>query len=418
MSDSCEWDTALYRMAAEQFQRTADVLELDDEVRIRLLEPRRSLVVNFPVRMDDGSVASYTGYRVQHTLTMGPTKGGTRYSPDLSLGECAGLAMWMTWKCALLGLPYGGAKGGVRCDPRRLSDAEIERLTRRYAAELVPIIGPQRDIPAPDIATSEREMGWIMDTYSQQVGQTVPGVVTGKPAHLGGLPARRLATGLGVVYTIEAMLDDRPLEGMRFAVQGLGNVGATIAAELHARGGRIVAVSDVDEGRADPRGLDIPSLLAWHARTGTLIGCPHGTPIHSTDVLLSSCDVLIPAAIEAQITATNAGNVACNLIVEAANGPTTREADRILTQRGITVVPDILANAGGVSASYFEWAHAMQYVPVDDSDVNDRLRAMIRAAVTRVTTTASQRSLELRTAALAVAIERVADAARSRAVYP
>jgi glutamate dehydrogenase (NAD(P)+) len=412
-----EWDTPLYRMAVAQFRRAAELLDLDEELRRRLLEPRRSIVVNFPVRMDDGTVETFTGYRVQHTLTMGPTKGGTRYSPQLTLGECAGLAMWMTWKCALLGLPYGGAKGGVRCDPRLLSTPEVERLTRRYAAELTPVIGPERDIPAPDIATGEREMGWMMDTYSQQVGHTVRAVVTGKPPSLGGLDARRPATGMGVVYTIEAILD-QPLDGVRFVVQGLGDVGAKIAAELHARGGSVVGVADADGGVVQADGIDVPSMLAWVREHGSLRSCPLGTPIASQTVLLTPCDVLIPAAVETQVTAKNANSVACSVIVEAANGPTTEKADRILAARGIRVVPDILANAGGVAVSYFEWAQAMQYSVWGSDDVSNRLRQIMRGAVDRVQAAAADGQLDLRTAALNLAVERVATAARSRAVYP
>jgi len=275
-----EWDSDLYRMSTRQFDRGAELLALDQEFRARLRDPRRSMVVNFPVRMDDGQTCSFTGYRVQHTLTMGPTKGGFRYAPDVSMGECAALAMWMTWKCALLGLPYGGAKGGVRVDPHAISDGERERLTRRYAAELIPIVGPEQDIPAPDMGTGEREMAWFMDTYSQQVGYSVPGVVTGKPLALGGTSGRREATGLGVVYVLEAVCDriDLPLREARIAIQGFGNVGGVAARELDAIGARVVAISDHSGGVVKADGLDIAALDLWVAEHGAVAGGQRAQP--------------------------------------------------------------------------------------------------------------------------------------------
>jgi glutamate dehydrogenase (NAD(P)+) len=407
-------------MAVSQFERTAEVLELDDEARVRLLAPRRSLVVNFPVRMDDGSVRSFTGYRVQHTLTMGPTKGGLRYAPGVTLGECAALAMWMTWKCAQAGLPYGGAKGGVRCDPGALSDGETERLTRRFAAELIPIVGPDRDIPAPDMATGEREMAWFMDTYSQQVGHSVPQVVTGKPVALGGSAARATATGLGVVYVTEAILEHlgRAVDGLAVAVQGLGNVGAVVARELAQRGARIVALSDRGGGLADPAGLPVADVLAWVGEHGTLAGCRHGAPVSNAEVLESACDVLVPAAVEEQITAANAPRLRCGLVVEAANGPTTTEADAILLARGIPVVPDIVANAGGVIASYYEWVQGIQRYAWNVAQERGRLRTAMRESLERVLAAAEERELDWRTAAMAVSVARVAEAGRARAVYP
>ena len=416
-----EWHTPLYRMAVEQFSRAGDTLELDPEFRTRLLDPRRTLVVTFPVRMDDGTVRSFTGYRVQHTLTMGPTKGGMRFAPDVTMGECAALAMWMTWKCALLQLPYGGAKGGVRCAPWRLSDGELERMTRRFAAELIPVIGPDRDIPAPDIATGEREMAWFMDTYSQQVGFTAPSVVTGKPPVLGGTEARRPATGLGVVYVLEeavAALKRSSIDGLRVAVQGFGNVGSTVVAEVAARGARVVGVSDHTGGVAAPKGLPVADVLAWHRDHGSLEGCPHGRPIGAAEVLELECDVLVPAATEEQITRVNAPALRCEMVVEAANGPTTAEAERILGERGITVVPDILANAGGVTVSYFEWLQGIQKSVMSAGDIQRRLGSLMRDAFGRVHTRAVERELDWRTAAMCVAVERVAQAADSRGVYP
>src|SRR4051795_2818597 len=407
-----EWHSELYRIASSQFLRCADVLDLDQESRERLLEPRRSLIVGFPVRMDDGSVRSFTGYRVQHTLTMGPTKGGIRYAPEVSMGECAALAMWMTWKCSLLGLPYGGAKGGVRCDTNHLSEHEIERITRRYASELIPVIGPDRDIPAPDMATGEREMAWFYDTYSQAMGHAVPEIVTGKPPILGGTEARRPATGLGVVYVIEGVLERlrRSVRDQRCVVQGFGNVGATAAEELSAIGAKVVAVSDVRGGVVNRDGLSIPALLRWKADHGYVEGFPGGEAVGRADVLEVPCDILVPAALERQITADNVDRVDCRILVEAANGPTTPEAEDALRERGVMVVPDVLANAGGVTVSYFEWVQDQQKYLWDVIEVQERLRRQMRAALARVADAAGRLELERdwRTAALAVAVERVA----------
>ena len=415
-----EWGSELYRQSADQFDHAAALLELDPEFVTRLSEPRRSLVVNFPVRLDSGRVLGLTGYRVQHTLTMGPTKGGFRYGADVSLGECAALAMWMTWKCALLGLPYGGAKGGVRCTPSELSVGELERLTRRYAAELIPVIGPDRDIPAPDMATSEREMAWFMDTYSQMVGHSVFEIVTGKPVVLGGTTGRREATGLGVVYVTEAVCEriGLDLREARVAIQGFGNVGAVAAAELYAIGARVVAVSDHTGGLHDPDGLDIASVARWSQQHGVLMGYPDAARVGPADVLELPCEIVIPAARERQITAENAPRVLGRLVVEAANGPTTPEADTILRERGVVIVPDVLANAGGVTVSYFEWVQDHQRYSWDELDVQERLRRQLRAAFGRVIDAADRLACDWRLAALSVAIERVAEAARMRGIYP
>ena len=416
-----EWHTPLFRMAVAQFERAAEKLDLDAEFRTRLLDPRRTMVVTFPVRMDDGTVRSFTGYRVQHTLTMGPTKGGMRFAPDVSMGECAALAMWMTWKCALLELPYGGAKGGVRCSPWHMSVGELERMTRRFAAELIPVIGPDRDIPAPDMATGEREMAWFMDTYSQQVGFTAPSIVTGKPPVLGGTAARKPATGLGVVYVLEeavAALRQTSVDRLRVAVQGFGNVGGVVVEELAARGARVVGVSDHTGGLAAPEGLRIADIVAWHREHGSLEGCPHGEPIGAREVLEVECDVLVPAATEEQITVANAAALQCAVVVEAANGPTTAEAERILAERGITVIPDILANAGGVTVSYFEWLQGIQKSVMSAGDIQRRLNSLMRGAFRRVHAAADERDLDWRTAAMTVAVERVAQAAESRGIYP
>jgi glutamate dehydrogenase (NAD(P)+) len=415
-----EWHCDLFEMACRQFRHTAEVLELDHETHTRLLEPRRSLTVNFPVRMDDGEVVNLTGYRVQHTLTMGPTKGGLRFAPDVSLGECAALAMWMTWKCALLGLPYGGAKGGVRCDPHLLSVPEIERVTRRYAAELIPVIGPNQDIPAPDMGTGEREMAWFYDTYSQAVGYSVPEIVTGKPPVLGGTEGRRPATGLGAVFVIEAMLERLgwQLAEQRVVVQGFGNVGAVVAEQLHARGATVLAVSDVQGGVVDLDGLDIPDVLRWKAEHEYLAGYPGAEPIGRAELLELPCDILVPAALERQLTAENASRVQARLVVEAANGPTTPEADAILAERGVRVLPDVLVNAGGVTVSYYEWVQSHQRYAWTLSEIQDRLRGQMRSALERVLEAEERLGVDARTAALSVAIDRVARAAKLRAVYP
>jgi len=415
-----EWRSDLWLTAVAQFERAADLLGLEPDIRTRLLEPRRTLVVNFPVRRDDGRIDSFTGYRVQHTLTMGPTKGGLRYAPGVSLGECAALAMWMTFKCALLGLPFGGAKGGVRCDPNRLSTGEIERLTRRYAAEVVPVIGPDRDIPAPDMATGEREMAWIMDTYAQSVGHSVPEIVTGKPVVLGGTAGRQSATGLGVAYCIEAILEylGRELAGQRVVVQGLGNVGSVIAREVQARGAVVVGLSDVSGGVAHPDGIDVNEACAWVAETGFVRGFGGGRPVTRTEILETPCDVLVPAALERQITEENAPHLDCRLIVEAANGPTTPGAEQILSERGIPVFPDVLANGGGVTVSYFEWVQDQQKFWWRADEVADRLRGMLRTALERTIEVSERLEVDWRTAAQSVAIERLAEAARLRAVYP
>jgi len=415
-----EWGSELYRIATDQFDRACTLLELDPEFRTRLSEPRRALTVNFPVRLDSGKVIGLTGYRVQHTLTMGPTKGGFRYGPDVSLGECAALAMWMTWKCALLGLPYGGAKGGVRCTPSELSIGERERVTRRYAAELIPVIGPDKDIPAPDMATGEREMAWFMDTYSQMMGHSVFEVVTGKPVVLGGSTGRQAATGLGVVYVLEAVCEriGLQLRDARVAVQGFGNVGSVASRELHAIGAKVIAVSDRTAGLVNAAGLDIPAIELWIAEHGVLTGYPDADEVGPADVLEVPCEILIPAALERQITEDNAPRLQCELVIEAANGPTTPEAEAILRERGILVVPDVLANAGGVTVSYFEWVQDHQRYAWDEMDVQERLRRQLRAAFGRVTEAADRLGADWRMAALSVAIERVAEAARLRGIYP
>ncbi len=420
VAPGAEWRSELYRVALEQFERAASVLGLDADLRERLLEPRRSLVVNFPMRRDDGEVQEFTGYRVQHTLVMGPAKGGIRFAPGVSLGECAALALWMTYKCALVELPFGGAKGGVRCDPNRLSAGEIERLIRRYAAEISPIIGPDRDIPAPDMATGEQEMAWFMDTYSQQEGQAVPEIVTGKPPVLGGTEGRRAATGLGVVFTTEAAMQHLGWElvGKRVVIQGFGKVGGVIADELAQRGAKVIGVTDVAGGVANEDGLDLKALHAWVGEHGFIRGYPGGDPVGRLDVLELPCDLLIPAALEQQITGENARDLDCAMVIEAANGPTPPEGDEILAERGIPVLPDVLANAGGVTVSYYEWVQGMQREKWSSEVIADRLERRMHSAMARVVEAAERHSVDWRTAAQALAIERVAEASRLRAIYP
>jgi glutamate dehydrogenase (NAD(P)+) len=415
-----EWRSELWRVAVTQFNGAADLLGLDADARARLLEPRRAVVVNFPVRRDSGEIESLTGYRVQHTFALGPTKGGVRYAPGVSLGECAALALWMSLKCALLGLPFGGAKGGVRCDPNRLSAAEMERITRRFASELVPVIGPDQDIPAPDMATGEREMSWFMDTYSQHVGHATPGIVTGKPVVLGGTEGRKAATGLGATICTEAMLErlDRSVEGSRVAIQGFGNVGAVIAKELHARGATVVALCDVTGGIVNPDGIDVDEAQRWVSEHRFLRGFLGGEEATRSGMLETPCDVLIPAALECQITGENAPRLDTGLVVEAANGPTTPEGDRVLAERGIPVVPDLLANAGGVTVSYFEWAQDQQRYSWSNDEIATRLRTHLESAMERIAESAERFGVGWREAGQAVAIARVAEAARLRSVYP
>lgn len=420
VSPGGEWRSELWRVAVTQFNQAADLLGLDADARARLLEPRRAIVVNFPVRRDSGEMQSLTGYRVQHTFALGPTKGGVRYAPGVSLGECAALALWMSLKCALLGLPFGGAKGGVRCDPNRLSAAEMERVTRRFASELIPVIGPDQDIPAPDMATGEREMSWFMDTYSQHIGHATPGIVTGKPVVLGGTEGRKAATGLGATICAEAMMQrlGRRMEDSRVAIQGFGNVGSVIARECQERGATVVALCDVSGGVVNSEGIYVDEALAWVAEHQFLRGFPGGMEATRSGMLETPCDVLFPAALECQITGEIAGRLECGLIVEAANGPTTPEADRILAERDIPIVPDLLANAGGVTVSYFEWAQDQQRYSWQADEIAGRLRSHLEEAMNRIAEAADRFGVGWREAGQAVAIARVAEAARLRSVYP
>jgi glutamate dehydrogenase (NAD(P)+) len=415
-----ELEDPLFRQAVGQLDQALVHAEVDAAIAERLRYPERALSTSIPVRHDDGSLGVYAGYRVQHSSVLGPTKGGVRYDKGVTLGECAALAMWMTWKCALLRLPYGGAKGGVRCDPRALSVAELERLTRRFTTELLPIIGPERDIPAPDMATDEQTMAWMMDTYSMQVGHAVPEIVTGKPLSVGGSVLRPEATGIGVVMVVEEAVRRLgwELDGAACVVQGYGKVGAVAAHELALRGARVVAVSDIAGGIHDPRGLDLAAVDAWRSGQGGLAGFPEAAALSNAELLELPCDVLALAATEKQVTGDNAGRLAARLVAEGANGPTTLDADDILAARGIPVLPDILTNAGGVAVSYFEWVQDLQRFFWDRDEIRFRLRDLMSDALNRVWTLAEAEGLSFRSAALVTSIREVAEALEARGIYP
>ncbi len=410
----------LFEVAVEQFDIAADVLGLDDDMRQILRYCQRELTVHFPVEMDDGSVEVFTGYRVQHNTVPGPTKGGIRYHQSVTLSEVKALAMWMTWKCAVVGLPFGGAKGGVQVNPKLLSQAELQNLTRRYTAELQPFIGPTKDIPAPDVNTNPQIMAWLMDTYSMNLGYSVPGVTTGKPIVLGGSEGRNEATGRGCVFAIEdaARFLELDIAKSRTLVQGFGNAGSVAAKLMAELGSSVVAVSDSRGGTYNPNGLDLAAVSAHKARTGSVVGYREGQDVTNEELLLLPAEILIPAALENQITAENAGAIQATLIAEAANGPTTPEADVILYDRGVFVIPDILANAGGVTVSYFEWVQALQAFPWTEHEVNERLRRIMDRAFAAVHGTSVKYDVHMRTAALVRAIDRVAEFTRVRGIYP
>ncbi len=409
-----------WAMALRQFVQAAQRLGLKRGIQQYLMVPERELTVTFPVKMDDGSVRVFTGYRVHHSLVLGPTKGGIRYHPAVSLNEVRALAMWMTWKCSLMNLPYGGAKGGVVVDPHTLSRGELERLTRRYAAEISVLMHPHGDIPAPDVGTNAQVMAWIMDTYSMHRGHSIPAVVTGKPVVIGGSVGRQEATGRGVMLVAReaARLFGLPWEGATVAVQGFGNVGSVAARLLQEAGCRVVAVSDVRGGIYADRGLDIVAVAQHAATTGSVVGFPGAVPISNAELLELPVTILVPAALEGQITAANAGRIRARMIVEGANGPTTPEADAVLARNGVVVVPDILANAGGVVVSYFEWVQDLQAFFWDEAEINRRLERLMVQALHQVVATARASGLDLRQAALQRAVQRVADALAVRGIYP
>ena len=414
-----EWDTPLYRQALAQLEQALGQAGIPEWVGERLRYPERALIFTLPVKMDDGSLRSFPAYRVQHSSVLGPTKGGVRYDAEMNLGECAALAMWMTWKCSLLRLPYGGAKGGVRCNPRALSENELRRITRRFTADLAPFIGPDQDIPAPDMATNEQTMAWMMDTYSMQKGYAVPEIVTGKPVSIGGSLFRHEATGAGVVMVIERACARLgwDVKSLRCVVQGFGNVGGIAATELHEKGATVIAVSDISGGVYAEDGLDVPTLHEYVTEHGSLQGFG-AQRITNTELLEQPCDVLVLAAREDQVTAANAANLRCRLVAEGANGPTSVVADTILAERGIPILPDVLTNAGGVTVSYFEWVQDLGRLFWDRDEIRNRLADKLGDAFDRVWELSERDAITLRNAALVAGIREVSAALEARGIYP
>ncbi len=410
-----------YAVAQAQLDAVADFMDLEDDLRLFLRTPQRELIVHFPVQMDDGHMRMFTGFRVHHNMAKGPTKGGIRYHPDVTLDECRALAMWMSWKCALMNLPYGGAKGGVIVEPSELSSRELEKMTRRYTTEISPFIGPERDIPAPDVGTNAQIMAWMMDTYSMHHGHSVPAVVTGKPIAIGGTVGREYATGLGVTYVTRSLLRQRlgrTLEDATVAIQGFGNVGSWTARSMHERGARVVAVSDRFGAIYNSKGIDLRQLLQYMAESGTVTRFPTAEVLNNQELLELEVDVLVPAALEGQITKENAGRVRAKVIAEGANGPTTPEADQILNDMGVTVIPDILCNAGGVVVSYFEWVQSLQSFFWDEGEVRRAMEKKLLDNLDAVIGVMSRRKCDLRTAAYTIAIERIIEAVKLRGFYP
>jgi len=409
-----------WQMALGQLDEIAKEINLDENTHQILRYPKRCLTVSIPIQMDNGKIKVFTGFRVQHNVTRGPAKGGIRYHPDVTLDEMKALAMWMTWKCAVVGVSYGGAKGGIICDPKKLSLKEIERLTRRYVSEIIPFIGPEKDIAAPDVNTNPQIMAWIMDTYSVDVGYSVPGVVTGKPICIGGSLGRDAATARGVMFTL--MNTAKKLKFDLFektiAIQGYGNVGGNLAHLLSEQGYKIIAISDVEGGIYNPKGLDPAKVSLALKESGSVVGFKSADKITNQELLTMDCDVLVPAALENQITKENADKIRAKLIVEAANGPTTPEADKILEEKDIFIIPDILANAGGVTVSYFEWVQGLQAYFWTEREVNLKLRDIMQKAYDNVYGISEERKVTMRKAAYILAIERVAEATRIRGLYP
>jgi glutamate dehydrogenase (NAD(P)+) len=410
----------IWAVAQQQFDAAAAKLDLDEGLRRVLRVPKRELTVNFPVTMDDGNVRVFTAYRVQHNLSRGPAKGGIRYHQDVTLDEVRALAMWMTWKCAVVNIPYGGGKGGVVVDPKQLSLKEVEGLTRRLTTELSPLIGPDRDIPAPDVNTNAQTMAWIMDTYSMHHGYTITSVVTGKPIAVGGSLGRNEATARGAVFTLmqASQALGMPLADARVVVQGFGNAGSVAATLLAAEGSRIVAVSDSQGGVYNPMGLEPHKLLGWKREHGTVVGYPGADAVTNAEILELECEILVPAALENQITHRNADRVRARVVAEAANGPTTPEADVILHDRGTFMIPDILCNAGGVTVSYFEWVQDMQSFFWTEDRINSSLKDIMDRAFGSVHAMSQSHDVDMRTAAYMVAVARVAEATTLRGLYP
>lgn len=409
-----------WEMARSQLRRVADLIDLDENMLNVLSECKKAVAVSIPTRMDDGSVKVFQGFRVNHNIARGPSKGGLRYHPDVTLEETKALAMWMTWKCALMGLPFGGAKGGVVCDPKTMSAAELEGMTRRFTTEIINQIGPEIDIPAPDVGTSPREMAWIFDTYSMHKGYSVLGVVTGKPLTVGGSLGRVEATARGAAFTIREALRRReqPIEGRRVAIQGFGNVGRNLALILGGEGAQIVALSDSSGGIHNAGGIDVAAAIEHKDENGTLGGAPDTEAISNDDLVLLDCDVLAPCALEHSLSAENADRVKAGIVVEGANGPVTPDADRILEERGVLVLPDVLANAGGVVVSYFEWVQGLQEYFWEESEVNGKLNEIVTRAFAETWELHQSRSISMREAAYAIAVGRVAEATTTRGLYP
>ena len=414
-----EWHSATSEMAIQQFDLAAEKLGVDPNVARRLRRPDRALIVSVPTRMDNGGVKVFTGYRVQHNDVLGPFKGGIRYHPAVNLGEVAALAMWMTWKCSLVGLPLGGAKGGIACDPAELSRHELQSMTRRFTAEIINVIGPEVDVPAPDMGTNEQVMAWIMDTYSQHKGHAVPEIVTGKPVAIGGTLGRREATGRGVVYMIleAAKHLNINLSQCTAVVQGFGNVGSVAVKELANIGVKVIGVSDRTGGFVDEKGLPVEKLLELADKNHSLEGCPYGEKISNEELLELKCDVLVPAALEMQITKANAAKIHCRILAEGANGPTTPDADTILRENGIFLIPDILANAGGVVVSYFEWVQDLQNFFWNEVEVTSKLREILVKSFHEVLRMSEKHGVDMRLAALMIGIDRVTRAMLWRGLY-
>jgi glutamate dehydrogenase (NAD(P)+) len=413
----------VFRMACDQFDVIADYLNIDRNDRARLLYPKRSVAVTLPVHMDDGRTETFQGYRVQHHLTLGPTKGGTRFAPSLSMGETAALAMWMSWKCALANLPYGGAKGGVACDPAKLSRHELEALSRRYMQEMIPFVGPHTDIMGPDMGTNEQIMAWFMDTYSVYQGYAVNEIVTGKPVSIGGTEGRREATGRGIVYLVERAMDMLKMDPTESTaiIQGFGNVGSVAALSLALKSGlTVIGISDATTALYNPKGIDVKAAEQHVLKKGNLRAFDQGDHVDPNEMLTMKCDVLVPAAVDRVINEKNAAKLQCRILAEGANGPTTPEADLILNERrnDLFVIPDILCNAGGVIVSYFEWVQGLQSFPWSETEVTDKLFRILEHSFTQVIRRARDHKITHRTAAMAIGVERVLKAKRSRGLFP
>lgn len=413
-------ESPFYRMAVRQLQSVAEVIDFDAGVLERLSHPKRAMIVSVPIRRDDGRTVNYMGFRVQHSLTSGPSKGGLRYHPDVDLGEVAAMAMWMSWKCAIMNLPFGGGKGGIACDPTNMSMGELERLTRRFTEELLPIIGPRADVMAPDLGTNEQTMAWIMDTYSMSVGYACPEIVTGKPVDIGGCIGRREATGRGVTYCVLQALEELeiPAEDATAVVQGFGNVGSVVCQELHARGMQIIAIGDKDGAIQNARGIDIAALNRHVAAGRPLPEFREAEPISASELLTTPCTVLVPAALGRVINSENAGRLECRILAEGANGPTTPEADRILADSDVYLIPDVLCNAGGVTVSYFEWVEDLQRYLWTEQQVNEKLKDLMLGAFHKVRKLAKERQLPMRMAAMSLGVQKVAREKERRGLYP